>query len=982
MSNDKGKQNKNQETEESKKQEIEKPKKENSDQNSEDISIEKNVPGVGLVKARRIEDEMQDSYLDYAMSVIVARALPDVRDGLKPVHRRILYAMHELGLRSNVKYRKSATVVGEVLGKYHPHGDVAVYDSLVRMAQFFSLRYTLVDGQGNFGSMDGDSPAAMRYTECRMTKIAEEMLTDIEKKTVQFVPNYDGTRNEPQVLPSKLPQLLLNGALGIAVGMATNIPPHNLSELVAGITHLIDNPESTTEDLMEFITGPDFPTGGIVYGKESIKSAYGTGRGKIIIRGVANIAEKKKGGFRIIISEIPYQVNKAVLITRIAELVKLKKVEGISDIRDESDRKYGVRIVIELKQNAYAKKILNKLYELTDLQTAFHFNTLALVDGLQPRLLTLKNILEEFIKHRQVVVKRRTEFDLAQAKARAHILEGLKKALDHIDEVITTIRSSETKEIAHKNLISKFELTDLQAQAILEMKLSTLAGLERKKIDNELKEKLKLIKELESILNSESRIKQIIKDELKELDEKYGDVRKTKIMASELGEFKVEDLIPNERVIVSLTTGNYIKRVPISTYRSQLRGGKGKTGLTTKEADSIDHLLVAWTHDVVMLFTDHGRVFTSHVFELPAASRQAKGQAIVNILQLMPQEKVTAILPIHQNEQIKKYFFMVTEKGVIKRTEISKYQNIRKTGIIAMKLREDDRLKWVVATNGENEIIMVTNNAQSIHFRETDARPMGRSAGGVRGIRLREGDKVIAADVIESPTAQVLTILENGNGKRTLIDKFTLQKRGGIGIRASKINAKTGKLAGAEIIYDHDGEVVIMSLKGQVIRTPIKAVKRLTRDTRGVRVMRLNSGDKVASMTILKKAKEIVSLTQEEKSVKQEETKKSQDNDRQEANNHQEVNTEQKLNINADKEKKKKSLFQPQMKKIISPDETTDFQPVIKAKKIMQLTKSKPSKIEVKRYRKLPDPGKTKDIDQSKYINKNKSEPNYWGIEK
>lgn len=919
--------------------------------NADNIVIgEKNVAGVGLVRGRGIEKEMQDSYLDYAMSVIVARALPDVRDGLKPVHRRILYAMRELGLKSNVKYRKSATVVGDVLGKYHPHGDIAVYDSLVRMAQNFAMRYPLVDGQGNFGSMDGDSPAAMRYTEVRMTRQAEEMLADIEKKTVQFTANYDGTRLEPQILPAKLPQLLLNGALGIAVGMATNIPPHNLKELVAGITHLINNPEATTQDLMQYIQGPDFPTGGIIYSRESIKTAYGTGRGKIIIRGIADISERKKGGFRIIISEIPYQVNKSQLIARIAELTKLKKLDGIADIRDESDRRAGVRIVIDLKQHAYPKKILNKLYELTDLQIAYHFNMLALVNGLQPRLLTLKNILEEFIVHRQIVIRKRTQFELQVAKDRAHILEGLKKALDQIDKVISTIKKSETKEIAHKNLMAEFDLTDKQSTAILEMKLSTLAGLERKKINNELQEKLTLIKELESILDSGEKIKTIIKNELKEIGEEYQDERKTKIMTSELGEFKAEDLVPNEQVIVTLTAGNYIKRVPISTYRSQHRGGKGKTGLTTKEADSVDHLLVAWTHDTIMFFTDRGRVFTSHVFELPAASRQAKGQAIINMLQLMPQEKVTAILPIHKNDRSEKYFFMVTEKGVIKRTEIAKYQNIRKTGIIAMKLKDDDSLKWVMATNSEDEIIMVTKNAQSIHFKETDARPMGRSAGGVRGIRLREGDKVIAADVINSPSAQVLTVLENGYGKRTLIDQFTLQKRGGIGIRASKINQKTGKLAGAEIVYDHDGEAVFISIKGQIIRTPVKTVKRLTRDTQGVRVMRLNSGDKVASMTVIKKAKEIEATRDKNTEVSKEK------------NNKKAKNT---------------THFQPQMKKIITESNAPSFKPVLKAKKI--ISGSEKPKIAIKRYRKMPNPGKTQDIDQSKYIKKNKEEPNYWG---
>lgn len=939
-----------------------------SDNQPENIIVgEKNIAGVGLVRGRGIEQEMQDSYLDYAMSVIVSRALPDIRDGLKPVHRRILYAMHEQGLKSTVKYRKSATVVGEVLGKYHPHGDIAVYDSLVRMAQPFSMRYRLVDGQGNFGSMDGDSPAAMRYTECRMTHQAEEMLTDIEKRTVDYIPNYDGSRTEPQVLPAKLPQLLLNGALGIAVGMATNIPPHNLSELVTGTIYLIDNPEATTENLMEFISGPDFPTGGIVYGKELIKTAYGTGRGKIIIRGIANISERKKGGFKIIISEIPYQVNKAVLITRIAQLVKLKKIDGISDIRDESDRKEGVRIVIELKQNAYPKKILNKLYELTDLQTAFHFNMLALVNGIQPRLLTLKNILEEFIGHRQIVVRRRTEFELNVAKERAHILEGLKKALDHIDEVITIIRNSQTKEIAHKNLIAQFKLTDKQATAILEMKLSTLAGLERKKIDDELKEKLELIKKLEAILSSVEEIKKIIKEELIEVNKKYGDERRTKIMQSELGEFKVEDLVPNEQVVVTLTTSNYIKRVPISTYHSQLRGGKGKSGMATKDEDGVEHLIVAWTHDDIMFFTDRGRAFVSRVFELPSASRQAKGQAIVNILQLLPGEKVTAILPITRNKNTKKYFFMATEKGVVKRTEIEKYANIRKTGIITMKLHDQDRLRWVMATNGEGEIIMVTKNGQSIHYQEKDVRPMGRSAGGVRGIKLREGDSVIAVDAIENDQAQVFTILENGYGKRTSVSLFTLQKRGGIGIRASKVNQKTGKLAGAEIIYNHDGDAVIISVLGQIIRMSVKSVKKLTRDTQGVRLMRLNKKDKVASMTVIKKSDELL--------------EENKDDNRKSSlltSTDAKVSSATKPNTSL-KITKLELEFQPKIKAFDNKKISPEFTPLIKAKRIVESPKVSKDDIKIKRYRKMLDPGKTQEIKQSRYISKEKDEPNYWG---
>lgn len=821
---------------------------------TEEISLEPQQTDFGLIKPRIIETEMRESYLDYAMSVIVARALPDVRDGLKPVHRRVLYSMHELGLTSKAKYRKSATVVGDVLGKYHPHGDIAVYDTLVRLAQNFAMRYPLVDGQGNFGSMDGDNAAAMRYTEAKMTIMAEEMLADIEKNTVDFTPNFDGTRTEPLVLPAKVPQLLLNGTLGIAVGMATNIPPHNLGEIIDGTVHLIDNPEATIDDLMQFIPGPDFPTGAEIYDAEEIKLAYTTGKGRVLMRAQADIEEKKTGGFRIVISSIPYQVNKADLISKIADLVKMKKLEGITDLRDESDRKEGVRIVVELKQNAYPKKVLNRLFELTAMQSVFHVNMLALVDGLQPKVLTLKNVLEEFIKHRRIVVRRRTQFELDRAKDRAHILEGLKIALDHIDEVINTIRKSETKEIAHKNLMAKFKLTDKQASAILEMKLSALAGLERKKVEEELKEKLELIKKLEAILASESEILKIIKKELIELKEKYADPRRTKIFKQKIGEFRAEDLIPNEQVFVSITKDNYIKRVPVSTYRAQNRGGKGVAGMTTKEEDTVEHLLVTWTHDDIMFFTDRGRVFTCKVYDLPSVSRTAKGQAIVNILQMAPEEKVTAVICLNPKEQGDlKYFFMGTKKGVVKKTLIEAYRNVRKTGLIAIKLRPDDRLNWVLTTTGADKIIIVSKNGQSIYFDESGVRPMGRSASGVRGIRLRQGDDVIAMNVATNEASEVFTILENGFGKRTKISKFNLQNRGGIGIRASKITNKTGKVVEALVVVGDEGDAVVISKQGQVIRMSLKSVKRLGRDTQGVTLMRLNSGDKVSSMTILKK---------------------------------------------------------------------------------------------------------------------------------
>ena len=810
----------------------------------------------GLVKPRLIEREMQESYLAYAMSVIVSRALPDVRDGLKPVHRRVLFSMNELGLTSKVKYRKSATIVGDVLGKYHPHGDVAVYDTLVRMAQPFSMRYPLVDGQGNFGSLDGDSAAAMRYTEAKMTILSEELLADIDKNTVDFLPNFDGTRQEPQVLPCAVPQLLLNGTLGIAVGMATNIPPHNLGEIVDGTIALINNPELTVEDLMGFIPGPDFPTGGEIYNVEDIKIAYATGKGRVLMRAVANIEEKKSGGFRIIVSEIPYQVNKAELITKIADLVKLKKIDGISDLRDESDRKDGVRIVIELRNSAYPKKVLNRLYELTAMQGVFHVNMLALVDGIQPKILTLKNVLEEFIKHRRVVVRRRTLFELNKAKDRAHILEGLKIALDHIDEVITTIRESETKDIAHKNLIAKFALSDKQSTAILEMKLSALAGLERKKVEDELDEKKKLIARLEKILADEKEILDIIKKELLELKEKYHDERRTKIYKQNIGEFRAEDLIPNEQVIVSLTKTNYIKRVPVSTYRAQIRGGKGVAGMATKEEDTVEHLLVTWTLNDIMFFTDKGRVFVCKVYDLPSSSRQAKGQAIVNILQLSPDEKVTAIITMDPKKKDGgKYFIMGTKKGVIKKTLIDAYSNVRKTGLIAIKLNSGDELKWVLVSSGDDKVMMITKNGQSIRFLESDVRPMGRSAAGVRGIKLRQGDEVISTNIASNETATVFTILENGFGKRTNISNFTPQKRGGIGIRASKVSNKTGRVVEAMVVETDEGDVVIISKNGQVLRTTLKSVKKLGRDTQGVTLMRLKASDKVSSMTLLKKEK-------------------------------------------------------------------------------------------------------------------------------
>lgn len=825
----------------------------------------------GLVKPRTLEIEMQESYLSYAMTVIISRALPDVRDGLKPVHRRVLFSMHELGLSSKAKFRKSATIVGDVLGKYHPHGDIAVYDTLVRMAQDFSMRYKLVDGQGNFGSVDGDSPAAMRYTESRMAPLAEEMLTDIEKNTVDFVPNYDGTRTEPKVLPSKVPNLLLNGAMGIAVGMATNIPPHNLLEVIDGINHLIDNPEITIEELMEYIKGPDFPTGAEIYGIEQIKTAYMTGKGSIVMRAVSTIEEQKRGGFRIIISEIPFQVNKAELISKIADLVKDKKLEGISGLRDESDRTEGVRIVIDLRANAYPKKILNRLYELTPMQSAFHVNMLALVDGIQPRVLTLKNVLDEYLHHRQKVVRRRTEHDLARAKERAHILEGLRIALAHIDEVVATIKKSANRDEAQKSLTKKFELSVIQAAAILEMRLSSLAALEVKKIEDEYKEKIKFIKECEAILADEKKILQIIKTELAELKAKYKSERRTKINAEEIGKFRAEDLIPSEQVIVMLTKGNYIKRMPVSSYRSQVRGGKGVIGIETKEEDAVEHLIAANTHDDILFFTDRGRAFQTKVYEIPSTSRISKGQAIVNILQISPDEKVTAVISLDAKRDALKYFVMATAKGIVKKTNMEMYRKVRKTGIQAIKLVTNDKLKWVKTTSGIDKIFMASSNGQAILYDEKDIRPMGRTAAGVRGILLRGTDEAVGIDVVLpslEEKAYALVVSENGFGKRTPLSYFKVQLRGGMGMRVANVTPRTGKIIAMHLVYGDVSDVILASKLGQMIRMDLKTIKVLNRDTQGVTLIKLHNQDKVASVTVVTKAaEEIVQKVEGEEAI-------------------------------------------------------------------------------------------------------------------
>lgn len=812
------------------------------------VNRELEKAGIGQVHFQPIEAEMEKSYLDYAMSVIVARALPDVRDGLKPIHRRILYSMNNLGLRSNARYRKSATIVGDVLGKYHPHGDIAAYDALVRMAQDFSLRYPLVDGQGNFGSMDGDAAAAMRYTEAKMTKIAEEMLADIDKNTVDFMPNYDGQLKEPKVLPAKLPNLLLMGVQGIAVGMATNIPTHNVTEVANAAIELIDNPEATLPDLMKHLKGPDFPTGAVIFDDGSIAQAYGTGKGSIVMRAVAEVEESERGGGRIIVTEIPYQVNKATLVEKIAELHRDKKIIGISDLRDET-AKNEVRIVIELKRDAYPKKVLNTLYKLTPMQTTFHVNMLALVDGIQPRVLTLEMVLREYLKHRQSVVRRRTEFELKRARDRAHILEGLRIALDQIDAVIDTIRKSQTQETALANLQTRFKLTEIQARAILAMQLRTLAGLERKKIEDEYKELQALIKRLEEILSSEANILKVIKEELVELRDKYGDARKTKILKSAVGKFSEEDLVPNERIIITLTRGHYIKRINLDTYRAQARGGKGIVGMATKEEDVVEHLVQAYNHDNVLFFTSKGRVFKIKAYEIPLGSRTAKGQSIVNFLSLSPDERVTSI-NVLSDDTDHKYLFMATKCGVVKKTDIAEYQNIRSSGLIAIKLDAGDELRWVKMTTGSNDIIIATSQAQAIRFHERDVRPMGRATRGVRGIKLKRDDQLVGMDIV-SGHDNLLVISENGYGKITKLSQFAAHARGGVGIRTGVVNSKTGKVVDVRVINSLKDEIIIISRRGQVIRMNVQGISVIGRSTQGVRIMRMAEGDSIASVALI-----------------------------------------------------------------------------------------------------------------------------------
>ncbi len=805
------------------------------------------------VELRTVENVMEDSYLRYSMSVIVARALPDVRDGLKPVHRRILYTMLEEGIRPGGKYRKSANVTGTVMARYHPHGNVAIYDAMVRLAQSWSMRYPLVDGQGNFGSMDGDPPAAERYTEARMARAAEDLLGDIEKETVDFVDTYDGERKEPSVLPAKLPNLLLNGQMGIAVGMATNIPPHNLNEVADAIIAQIDKPDITLDEVMEHIKGPDFPTGGVVYGHDSIRTAFATGRGGVVVRGVAEIEEASKGRQRIVISEVPYTVSPASLLVKVADLYKDKKISGIADVRDESARGQ-VRLVIDLKKDAYPKKLLNQLYKLTPLQLTFHYNMLALVDGIQPRILGLQDIISEYIKHRQIVVRRRTEYELRKARERAHILEGLKIALDHIDEVIKVIRASQTVEEAQTNLVDKFKLTDIQAQAILAMQLRRLTGLQRKEIEDELTELLKLIEKLQGILADEKKILKVIKDELLAAKKQFGDERRTKIVPQELNKMSDEDLVPDEQVVVTLTSANYVKRCSIADYKRQGRGGKGRRGMSTREEDVIEHVVNASTHDFLLFFTNRGRVFRIKTYEVPAASLNAKGVAIVNLLQLQPEEKVSSVINISKQDKAAN-LFMCTVRGVVKKTPFEQYQNVRSTGLIAINLDDGDELKWIRMTTGDDEILISTAQGQAIRFHERDVRPMGRVSRGVRGIRLRSGDQVIGMDTVKKGS-DIFVISKYGYGKKTKVDQFTPHARGGVGIRSAVVNTKTGDLVGVKTLTDESQEIIIISHHGQTIRLGLKNIPSLGRATQGVRIMRLNDGDSVASLALVAKTKE------------------------------------------------------------------------------------------------------------------------------
>ena len=817
---------------------------------------------IGKIQPTEISAEMQKNYLDYAMSVIVARALPDARDGLKPVHRRILFAMHDMGLRSGGKHSKSAKIVGEVLGKYHPHGDVPVYDALVRLAQDFSMRYPLVDGQGNFGSIDGDSPAAMRYTEVKLTAIAEEMLKDIEKDTVELAPNFDDTLKEPQYLPSLLPNLLLMGSEGIAVGMATKIAPHNLSEVVDAVIHLIAHPEAEIADLLEFVKGPDFPTYGAIYDQKALLEIYSTGRGKVVVRGKAEIEETKAGKTQIVISELPYQVNKAEMVAHIADLHHAKKIDGISDLRDESDRE-GIRVVVELKRDAKPKSVLNNLYKHTTLQTSFPANFVALVDGT-PQTLNLKQILAEYIKHRQAVIRRRSEYDLRLAKNRAHILEGLKIALDHLDAVIKTIRESPDSDAAKKNLMTKFDLTEIQATAILDMQLRRLAALERKKIEDEYDQVMKLIAYLEDLLAHAEKILQVITSELTELKNKFGDARRTKVYKNGIGEFSEEDLIASEDTVITVTATGYIKRQNPSVFRAQHRGGKGVTGMTTKEEDEIAQILVANTHDDIYFFTNKGRVFKVKVYDLPEGSRQAKGQALVNLINIEQGEVLQAVLAIGKGSEAK-FLLMVTQKGTVKKTKLGEFDSIRQSGKIAIKLEKEDSLKWVNPTTGTDLVLLVSRAGKSIKFKEEDVRATARDTQGVRGIELKPSDYVVGMEVFSTTKTtpadkrrksfeHVLIVMEKGMGKRTSIKDWPLQKRGGQGVKPAEITEKTGQIIACIGVDEAVDQVILTSKSAQVIKLPLKNIPQLGRATQGVILMRFTKkGDTVAAVTCLEK---------------------------------------------------------------------------------------------------------------------------------
>ncbi len=798
-----------------------------------------------------VVSEMKESYLAYAMSVITSRALPDVRDGLKPVHRRILFAMHEMGLTASSRFRKSATVVGDVLGKYHPHGDTAVYDSMVGMAQEFSYRYPLILGQGNFGSIDGDNAAAMRYTEAKMSKISSELLRDLEKETVDFRPNYDQTRKEPVVFPTAVPGLLLNGTLGIAVGMATNVPPHNLAEVLDATNYLIENNDATTEDLMQFVKGPDFPTGGLVYGHKDLLHAYGTGRGGVVTRGEAEIVEQKDGNFQIIITSIPYRVNKSNLIVSIAELVQEKKLEGIKGLRDESTK--DIRIVIDLKSSAHPEKVLNYIYKNTQLESNFNFNLVALVDGV-PQTLSLKSILSEFIAHRKEVVRRRSEYDLRKAEEREHILLGLKKALDKIDRVITIIRGSKDAAIAKVNLIKEFKFSDLQAAAILEMRLSKLAGLERKAVEDELAEKQKFIKEIKELLASPKKILQAIAGELKEIREKYVDERRTRIIKGGVKEISDDDLIPEKETVLVLTAGGYVKRTDPSEYRAQKRGGVGVVDLETKEEDFVTMLVSASTHSDLLFFTNLGKVYQMKMYDIPEGRRATKGKSIMNFLSLSGEEKVTSILPMPKGaKESATSLMLVTKDGTAKKMSSASFKDVRRSGIIAIRLDKDDQLVSTLSTEKGDEIIIATAGGQSIRFKESDVREMGRTAGGVSGIKLSKGDQVIGVDVIKKNSKDggvgyFLTMSSNGFGKKTSLKEYKVQKRGGSGIKTAKVTPKTGKLIVAKVLAGEEEELIAMSKKGQVIRTALKDISALGRQTQGVTIMRLRAGDGIASL--------------------------------------------------------------------------------------------------------------------------------------